>query len=555
MASYQTRGILITLGLCLISALFLVRHSSNSNTYNLLGSSAFRKTKHSTHSGKQPPGSKQTTEADNANWSGSFSSAQENHENKLDLVDGQQLVEAKRLGMRNVVSSTERSSSQRQGPGRDGNPSALHQGEQAHRRPLVAVGSFTMEQLTMGCLQFFDFVRTAVTWQRDVVLPRIQGNYFIGLSGSDYVQRYKTNTSSSRAVPKSLDDYFDTTLLRQFVRRAQHELVTEAEAGRVCQGQWTVLVLMQSTGNPAHWFKPMYCPGRGRQHLRKQLYSTFGRLSSSTERQLAVEANCSWMLECMPDRIRQLAPFRNAICVGVPHLYKNNLTARGISNQLNRISSKCLLLLHWFGTWRHGIRTASEFKADWFRSSVHIHQLARQALGESSLPEDFLAVHIRSEFLFVSCDPSRTPPHMCGTRNMTITELYGSCFTVLRNTLSSQTNKAKTLLLSTDFSSDSMTSKRKQSIMHTEVLLQNLLQLLNQVAAKIINLDRFAVEYLSSVEGRRLLQNSGLRALFDAEILQSASSFLAVGGGHFQSRILALRRNRTDKMICPYLLG
>eukprot|EP00117_Sycon_ciliatum_P009668 scpid55720/ scgid11865/ len=416
-------------------------------------------------------------------------------------------------------------------------------------RRLLAVGYFSREQLVAGCRQFASLVHTGAAWERDIVKPTMLDSQFVGLAGAR--ERRAINHMHNYSSPRQLEDYFNLQNMKSHLQDEKSKLVPQTAAERMCKGKWNLLYLMPKA---RHEYL-LVCPKsteqaqKSRTFLRK-LHTT---LPNSVVPQLAIVANCGWIVECMPESIRQFGPFPKVVCAAIPDQFRMQWNASDIASDINMYLDECMMITHWYGLWRHDIRELpARFAHDWFGAAETIQHTAHSALVRAGLSRGaFTAVHIRMEYIFRWCDPSKSPPYHCRQPSDTsVLAYFGKCLTETIETIKNHSRIEEKLLLALDLMSDSMSNKRKQIVLHPEQTARYIFSRLKQTFANTVLLNDFVANYDDT--SRELMTNRGLRALLDAEILMAASTFYAVGGGNFQSRIVRLRERNSTKLSCQY---
>eukprot|EP00117_Sycon_ciliatum_P044415 scpid61937/ scgid32052/ len=460
------------------------------------------------------------------------------------------------LWRRNFVSEGEQD--QRRRPSRQviiSEPQTRKDGTNDH--PLVAVGSFTEEQLSMSCNMFSDFLATAAALHRDVVMPHALGRFFTGMAGFNYTDQYGLTRKcciADSVLPRPLEDYYNLTHVRLYMARNQIKPQTEAFAEQTCGTQWTILFLFA----PEWKYWPHLC--HSRRDLMPKVKSTFGMLRNSTDPKLAVDMNCEWMLECLPWSVRRMMPFRHAICATVPDKYAKKWTMANVAQQINGISSRCLLLMHWFGLQRHGLRGTPAMRLNDFTSSSWIQNSAKHVIAKSPLSAGFVAAHIRMEHLFLHCGPKpKIGPYICAS-GKSLMNFTSNCFQEYFKQLKDTSRFNLPLLISHDAGTSSTFTKQKKVIMTPERHVGWLVAELKHSFGRIILLPELFQDPQATFwndDVRQITLNQGLKSLLDAEILVSASSLSVLGGGSYQHRIWRIRKQRaktieTDTQMCDY---
>ena len=112
-------------------------------------------------------------------------------------------------------------------------------------RQLIAVGWFTHEQLTQGCMQFSDILDAGMKLKRNVLAVRVFGGHVVGVGGPRrIIARYPAKTTYSEMLP--LETYFDLDGLTRKLARHQVRLINEQGALKTCYKKWTLLLMSNS---------------------------------------------------------------------------------------------------------------------------------------------------------------------------------------------------------------------------------------------------------------------------------------------------------------------
>eukprot|EP00117_Sycon_ciliatum_P023107 scpid51627/ scgid19729/ len=419
----------------------------------------------------------------------------------------------------------------------------------AHR--LMAVASFSMDQLVVGCNQFATFVMAGVAWDRDVVIPKIQGSHYTGLAGSQDVKLDRRYSKSNSSLPRKMDDYFNLEHISNHLEKHHLKLVPQAEALELCKGQWSILYLIPST-EAKHSIYGFLSESRT-ESFRNSWQSTMKKLKGSGDPRLAIETDCDWITEGMPKDVRQLAPFSRVICAAIPSRFTWQWKLSKAAKLVSDVSSRCLLISHWFGPHRHGFRRPKKPPAVWFSAARRIQDTAQRAVGRSSLSKGFTVLHVRSEYIFNRCRPSDNPPFYCQRRNVSFQTYFKQCADLVLRTIASHPRN-QSVLMAFDLRSEGMKLKRKQALLQPIQTMQYMLNRLKEQFTKVITLEDFVARHIRGTANRDIVSNNGMRALLDAEILTQASPFVAVGGGHFQGRMLEQVKDNGTLIECHNIM-
>eukprot|EP00117_Sycon_ciliatum_P033719 scpid45052/ scgid25887/ len=416
---------------------------------------------------------------------------------------------------------------------------------------IIAIGSFSMDQLTVGCNQFATFVLAGVAWHRSVVIPQIQGNHYIGLAGSQDMEKDSKYSKSNNSLPRKMDDYFNLEHISNHLEKHHLKLVPQAEALELCKGQWSILYLIPST-EAKHSIYGFLSESRT-ESFRNSWQSTMKKLKGSGDPRLAIETDCDWITEGMPKDVRQLAPFSRVICAAIPSRFTWQWKLSKAAKLVSDVSSRCLLISHWFGPHRHGFRRPKKPPAVWFSAARRIQDTAQRAVGRSSLSKGFTVLHVRSEYIFNRCRPSDNPPFYCQRRNVSFQTYFKQCADLVLRTIASHPRN-QSVLMAFDLRSEGMKLKRKQALLQPIQTMQYMLNRLKEQFTKVITLEDFVARHIRGTANRDIVSNNGMRALLDAEILTQASPFVAVGGGHFQGRMLEQVKDNGTLIECHNIM-
>eukprot|EP00117_Sycon_ciliatum_P002889 scpid93279/ scgid7919/ len=388
----------------------------------------------------------------------------------------------------------------------------------AVERPLLAVGSFTNEQLTTGCTMFSDFIGQAQALRRDVVLPNIHGPFFVGMAGVQYTyesRRVRHDKVSASTRTRPMSDYYRLDVFNASLQWDELELVTEERARQTCRGQWTAVFMALH-----NWAaKPRECFEN--RTLQVRIAHLFAELRNSSQEQMAVE-RCDWMCECLPSPLRSLAPFKGILCAAVPTKFASRWRTQDISEQLDSVSSRCLMFVHWFGAWRYGLQRQFYTPPTSFRAANYITQSAKKIVEKSLLSAGFVTVHIRMEKLLAQCKPKKgRVERQCPTGEPLLVYVH-SCFKALIAKMDNFTQTRLPVLLSYDgFSSISFTASKARTLQFGPFQGWLLVELKNIFGdIHTISMDEL---FDSSVEKKAgnldaFQENRGLRSLLDAEV-------------------------------------
>eukprot|EP00117_Sycon_ciliatum_P048073 scpid71380/ scgid34275/ len=359
----------------------------------------------------------------------------------------------------------------------------------AHR--LMAVASFSMDQLVVGCNQFATFVMAGVAWDRDVVIPQIQGSHYTGLAGSHDVKMDRRYSKSNSSLPRKMDDYFNLEYISNHLRKHHLKLIPQTEALEVCNGQWSILYLIPLTLKKHSPYG--FSSAHRTQHFRNSWHSTMDKLKASEESPLAIEKDCDWLLEGMPTTIHTLAPFSKIVCAAVPSRIISQRTMLEVAQIINSLSSRCLLISHWFGPLRHGFLHRAAPPMVWFKAAWRIQDAVRRAIARSSLREGFTALHVRSEYVYTWCKASTSLPHNCQPSNVSFQIYFRQCADEALRTIAPHPSK-QPLLLTFDLRSESLLSKGKKALMQPKKLILYLYSKLRERFTDITELDDFVAQ-------------------------------------------------------------
>eukprot|EP00117_Sycon_ciliatum_P003619 scpid63650/ scgid8339/ len=356
---------------------------------------------------------------------------------------------------------------------------------------IIAIGSFSMDQLTVGCNQFATFVLAGVAWHRSVVIPQIQGNHYIGLAGSQDMEKDSKYSKSNNSLPRKMDDYFNLEYISNHLRKHHLKLIPQTEALEVCNGQWSILYLIPLTLKKHSPYG--FSSAHRTQHFRNSWHSTMDKLKASEESPLAIEKDCDWLLEGMPTTIHTLAPFSKIVCAAVPSRIISQRTMLEVAQIINSLSSRCLLISHWFGPLRHGFLHRAAPPMVWFKAAWRIQDAVRRAIARSSLREGFTALHVRSEYVYTWCKASTSLPHNCQPSNVSFQIYFRQCADEALRTIAPHPSK-QPLLLTFDLRSESLLSKGKKALMQPKKLILYLYSKLRERFTDITELDDFVAQ-------------------------------------------------------------
>ena len=406
-------------------------------------------------------------------------------------------------------------------------------------KQLIAVGWFTYEQLTQGCLQFSDVLDAGMKLRRDIVAPHIFSGHIVGIGGPGRITSRYAETRGAKTIP--LDTYFDLGDLKQKLATHHIQLLNEELALKTCYNQWTLLLVSNSINS---WMPQTdICNSKSLLERYFHTMTTLSRRASieSKKPPFAVE-DCSWMAECLDKNLLQyVGAAPNVLCVSNPR--RTNIGT--LSSVIGAASTNhaCLLVVNWFGSTRHWTRSTLErtlpaVEANFPPAQV-LRNISRDLLRSSRLTEGrgYTAIHIRFEYLPKQCNGNRTS---CGKHKQNWEDFTGGCLNNLINGIQQAANFTDTVVLGMDTLSRSY---------HHDTKTYSLFRRFRKEvisAMKTFNLKYIPIEQVYHKDrvpdyAEEHLDDDGQRAIVDQLIFSSAKILIAVGGGNYQGRFFSRR--------------
>ena len=408
----------------------------------------------------------------------------------------------------------------------------------ANRTSVLGIGWFTSEQTTQGCIQLSEILSASAEWKRHFVKPSVLHGHILGIGGTGSLGlRFGNRTHQHAAI----DTYFDIAAIRSSLQGNGIDFVEEQYAREKCQGEWTLVYLASK------WrWDPVLCAGHpAEQRKAEDLWISLRSDHNSSG--LVVTEECDWLLSCLSGKVEELTPFRRIVCAAVSEEDSNKHTIVEVGEQLFGNDS-CVLLMHWFGSDRHEVLNAPEMAVlpFQFTPAPRLQALAEKMVG-SFASRRYVSLHIRTEYFHVFCHfTKRCKDH---ANDSTSTYTYGTqCLALLQSHLQRLDN-GSALVFSWDVASDSRSLETNNPLDEKVYSLKQFLQghfQLKFLPDAVSVLDAENREYLSDDLGRK--------AIVDATVLVSADQLFVVGGGNYQSNMLARRAVRRkcamDQGIC-----
>ena len=418
-------------------------------------------------------------------------------------------------------------------PSNDCTPPPMHQ--EAER--VFAVGSYTSEQITLGCLQLSEAISMAAAWHRHLVLPRVMQGHLVGMAGHQELQLFNVTAQTPQLALKS---YFNLTYVRRTMQKESVGFIGEHVARKRCEKKWTLVYVAHN------WNYPPYACGKDEEHHERTSEFWKSLRSTPSNDSVVIAKSCEWLVPCLPPKIQALAPFRRVVCAAVPEHAKVKPDFVEIGEKLFG-DDPCVLLAHFFGSSRHRARGPPTMLILPFQfvPSPPLQSLVGKIASKLNvISKPFISVHVRAEYLEVSCNFTRN----CPTYEV-IFKNGMACFDTLKAELSSVVN-GSTVVFSWDRYSDSKQRRGKHMFDDSVAELEEYLE---QRFKKHCLMDIF--ELLEPKDRLYLHADLGRKAIVDTAVLAAADRLYVLGGGSFQSSLLArhaikLQSSMSDIGVC-----
>ena len=408
-------------------------------------------------------------------------------------------------------------------------------------RQVIAVGWFTYEQLTQGCMQFSDVLDAGIKLRRDIVVPRLFSGRMAGVGGSWRIANrlYPAETKGATTIP--LETYFDLGPLKRRLEKHQVQLLDEKEALLTCYNKWTLLLI----SNSLHRWMPdaEICNSKS---LLDRYIDTMANLSRraniTSEKLLFAVEDCSWFAECLDRQLLQnIGAAPRILCVSNPRT--RNIGTLGSAIGSVAANDNCLLVVNWFGSTRHWTRSTPErslpaVEANFPPAQV-LRNISRDVLRSSGLTKGrgYAAIHIRFEYLPKQCNGKRTS---CGKDKRNWEDFTGGCLKCLIDGIKLAAVQTDKVVVGMDKLSSSYHHDTGTYLLFKKFQGDVISALKSHNITYILIDDIFREDTVPNYT-RKHLEDSGKKAIVDQLIFSSANILLAVGGGNFQGRIFSRR--------------
>ena len=415
--------------------------------------------------------------------------------------------------------------------------------QKSKNRQLIAVGWFTHEQLTQGCMQFSDILDAGMKLKRNIVAVRVFGNHVVGIGGPQrIIARYPAETKNSEMIP--LETYFDLDGLRKKLAKHKVRLISEQGALKTCYKKWTLLLISNSINS---WMlEASLCKSKA---LQDRYFNTMLNLSqraanySSQSKQLPIAfEDCTWITECL-DRL-----FPHDI--GKPKIVCLSTDSKGdiqlpLSSVIRSVlpDAMCLLIVNWFGSTRHWMTATPEGSLPMlevnFPPAQILRNISSDLIRSSGLNEDrgYTSVHIRFEYMQSQCRQNNT---LCGVDKQDWTDFSRSCLQDLLEDIQLALNHSDRVVLGLDNLSHTVFKDKKLGTLFRKFQLQ-VNSAVKGFGSSIIPIEQVYRDDILPNYAKIHLLDQCKRALVDQLLFSSAKAFVGVGGGNFQGRVISRR--------------
>ena len=434
--------------------------------------------------------------------------------------------------------------------------------QKSKNRQLVAVGWFTHEQLTQGCMQFSDILEACMQLKRNVVATRVFGGHVVGVGGPRrIIARYPAKAKDSEMLP--LETYFDLDGLRRKLAKHKVRLINEQGALKTCYKKWTLLLISNSINS---WMlEASLCKSKA---LQDRYFNTMLNLSKraanyhfqSKQLPIAFE-DCTWITECLDRKFAHDIGKPKIVCLSTDSKKKGGIELP-LSSVIRSVlpDVMCLLIVNWFGSTRHWMTATPEGSlpalAVNFPPAQILRNISSDLIRSSGLAEGrgYTSVHIRFEYMQSQCRQKNT---LCGADKQNWTDFSSSCLQGLIEDIQSTTNHSDRVVLGLDNLSHTVFKDKILGTVFRKFQLQ-VNSAVKDFGSRIIPIEQVYRDDILPNYAKIHLLDHGKRSLVDQLLFSSAKAFVGVGGGNFQGRIISRRfaqRNLSsnsmdDRVVC-----